>query len=130
MKTKIKHILIVIGILLITALVNRCHAQNMKQISEPRTSFIVNGDLHPKDYVSVGYESGNIKIEGDTTKAIKHLVAFIKQLQDESQERYECIDASVNWQNTVPDYFKNSASYKKYILKLKKQGYKINPKKK
>ncbi|MNL07938.1 hypothetical protein D3C87_1286370 [compost metagenome] len=30
MKTKIKHILIVIGILLITALVNRCHAQETK----------------------------------------------------------------------------------------------------
>lgn len=99
------------------------------QQKEPKMSYFVHSDPNPKSYISVGYKSTNIEIEGDTIQAIKHLVAFIKQLQDDNEEQYICIDRSVQWHNKVSDYFKTGKEYRNYQNSLRKRGYKVKIKK-
>lgn len=92
--------------------------------SEPKISFVVDKNYNPKDYVSFGYKSEKVEINGDTIKTIQHMYHFIKQLQKENEEKTWCIYKAVEFTNTIPDYFTKNKKWKDYQAELKKQGYK------
>lgn len=99
------------------------------QQEESRMGYFVHLNPNPKGTITVGIESGNIKIEGDTIAAIKHLVQFIEQVESDNEEQFICIEASVKWHNKVSDYFKKGKEYQTYQRYLRKCGYKTHIKK-
>lgn len=115
--------------ILLTVFVLSFFSVKAQQEEETRRGYFVNLNPNPKGQVWVGIESGDVKIEGDTIEAIKHLTEFIEQLQAENEEYFKCIDASVKWHNNVSDYFKKGKEYQTYQRLLKKNGYKTNVKK-
>lgn len=75
-------------------------------------------------------ESGKITVEGDSLTAIKGLLKVINTLQDEREDALNSVLKSVNWSNTVPDYWKNNKQWKAYLISISKQGFKFDKKRK
>lgn len=75
-------------------------------------------------------ESGKITIEGDTLVTIKGLLKVINTLQNEREEALNSVLKSVNWSNTVSDYWKNNKQWNEYLISIRKQGFKFDKKRK
>lgn len=72
----------------------------------------------------IGVNTSKIEIHGDSLSAIKLLIKELDRRSEELEQKTICIYRSAEWSNTVPDYFKQSSSWKLYQKELHNQGYK------
>lgn len=86
-------------------------------------------DLEGECYLLEGVD-GELAIKGDSLSVIKLLLKELKEQVKSNEEAGKCISKSVDWSNTVPDYWKKNKKWLLYILEIKKQGYKLNIKNK
>jgi hypothetical protein len=86
----------------------------------------------------VAYDKGEcyFKVEkdsvftiNDSLKTIKELYKLVLRNQKEIEELSISVNRSVEWSNTVPDYFKKNKKWKLFLEDIKKQGYKSSKRK-
>lgn len=75
------------------------------------------------------FDTGKIVIKGDTISAIKMMLNFIDQGNKRESEYLGIIGASVQFTNTVGDYYKTGPKWNAYVKELKKLGYTVKKKK-
>ena len=68
-------------------------------------------------------KNDSIEIRGDTILAFKMLVEKLEKNQEEMSKLYDVLGTSVNFTNTVSDYFKKSKAWYNYLNSIKKFGY-------
>ena len=78
-------------------------------------------------YFSV--EKDSVFTINDSLKTIKELYKLVLRNQKEIEELSISLNKSVEWSNTVSDYFKKNKKFKLYIEAIKKQGYKSSKRK-
>lgn len=73
-------------------------------------------------------ESGKIVVEGSKDKAIEDLIKVIENMQQEREDAMDSVLKSVEWSNTVPDYWKKNKQWYLYLNAIKLQGFKFEKK--
>jgi hypothetical protein len=86
-----------------------------------KTYNLVMWDKHEL-YFSV--EKDSIFTINDSLKTIKQLYKTFLDNQKEIEKLNSTIEKSVEWSNTVPDYFRNNKKWYSFLSDLRKKGYK------
>jgi len=72
---------------------------------------------------------GSLEIKGDSLTAIIMLFQELKKMNKEIEDSEMALNKSVQWSNSVSDYFKKNKYWYEYLKAIKKQGYKLSIKK-
>lgn len=112
-------------------------------ISEDTVSLLYFYNDATRTYQSIGMPGRNdvridiladssINIDGDTLAGIWIMDYWIKRSDSILRAKYDLIEQSLYWFNTIPDIYKTNANpyWKKYYAMLRKEGYRFSGDKK